>query len=551
MQLRNYQRAAIDATLDALRNGMKRPLACLPTGSGKSPTICTLVHELIQRHPESRVLITTHTQELIGQLAATFERIAGYAPAVYSASLGRKELDKPVIIGQIQSVYRRMTDVGPLKLIVIDEAHAVPPEGNGQYRTMLKDAEIVNPDVRVCGWTATPYRLGAGLVFGPGTPFDNLVYDASIKQLIAEGYLSPLVSKDGGKPNLDNVHVSKGEYVQAELEGMMTDQRLVEQACDELCRYGADRSAWLIFASGVKHARMLTESLARRGIEAPTIVAEMDNSERKNLIERYRRRDLRALINVGILTTGFDAVHIDLVALLRPTLSPGLYYQMVGRGLRVCEGKPNCLILDMAGCIAQHGPIDTLNQRIKRAKSAKGKGEAPVKTCEKCHEIVPAGVRVCPACLFPFPPVAIAKHNGKADNLSPLSSDKPQTVEVKSVRYSVHASKDTTKPPTLRVDYTVGFHLHATEFISVDRESHSYARSRALLWLRDTPLIQDPHNRGLAVSQGVIAGSIAGVTHELTTAQSLLPFTELLMKPISLVIQNDGKYIKVIRRNFK
>jgi len=548
--LRPYQQAAIDAVIAALRLGNKRPIACLPTGSGKSPVICTMVADLAKRYPDQRFLITTHTQELIAQLAETYEHISGTIPGVYAASLNRRDTNAQVLIGQVQSIYRKIPELGAFKLISIDEAHSVPPEGAGQYRTMLRYAELVNPDVSVCGWTATPYRLGKGLCFGPGMPFQELVFDAPIKDLIKDGYLSPLVAKDGGKPNLSGVGVQNGEYVQSQLEAVMTDEKLVSAAVTEIIRYGRDRKAWLLFASGIKHAHMISEALRARDIEAPIITGDTSDSERKRLIARYKDQNLGCLVNVGVLTTGFDATHIDLVGLLRPTKSPGLYYQMVGRGLRIHPGKENTMILDLAGNIAEHGPIDTLNDRIKRAKSAKGKGHAPTKTCEKCQEIVPAGIRKCPACGNLFPELRIAKHAATADNSSPLSTSKPITHTVSTVQYYAHAGKDPTKPSTLRVVYRCGLHTFM-EFISIDVVSHPYARSKALVWVRDNPTNIGLDGRTLRCDKGVIIGTLNCADIEIRSVVDMLPFTSCLIPPTQIEVQQNGKYQNVVRRHWK
>lgn len=508
-----------------------------------------MVHELAQRYPDQRFLITTHTQELIAQLADTYKRISGVEPGVYAAGLGRRDMGAQVTVGQVQSIYRRVTELGPLKLIVIDEAHSVPQEGTGQYRTLLEHASLVNPAVRVCGWTATPYRLGLGLCFGKGLPFEDLVFDASIKDLIQAGYLSPLVSKDGGAPDLHGVRVRQGEYVQSELESVMADERLVQNAVKEIIRYGHDRKAWLLFASGVKHACMLSEALKAHGVEAPVITGDTPDAERKTVVARYKARELRCVVNINVLSVGFDATHVDLIGLLRPTKSPGLYYQQIGRGLRIDPGKLNTMVLDLAGCIAEHGPIDTLNDRIKKAKSAKRKGEAPTKTCEKCNEIVHAGVRKCPACGAPFPEIKIAKHSGVADVASPLSSNKPVTHAVSGVRYYLHAGKDPSKPPTLRVCYRCGMHTFM-EFISIDAASHPYARSKAMLWLMDSPKRQDMEGRTIRCGQGVVIGSLAGKDAEIRTVVDMLPFTNCLTPPTHIEVQQNGQYQNVVRRHW-
>lgn len=550
--LRPYQEQAKVAIRKALSTGMKNPLACLPTGSGKTPVITSLLHELSQRFPDERFVCAVHTQELVDQLARTYERIAGIRPAVYSASLKRRELG-PVVFAQVQSIHRKACDFGRVKLLVIDECDRVPLEGDGQYRTFIKESTVINPDLRVCGFTATPYRLHTGPVFGEGRPFSEMVYDADIRELIDAGYLSSLVSKDGDRPNLEGVGVRNGDFASDQLEAAMSDERTVNRAVDELIHFGADRKAWLVFCSGTKHARLVSNALAARGIVAPIVEGDTPIAERNRYIDDYRGRRLRVLVNINVLSVGFDAPHVDLICMLRPTLSPGLYYQQVGRGLRKADGKSNCLVLDLAGNIARHGPIDTLNQRIKAKRSAKDKGEAPTKTCPECKEIVHAGVKSCPSCGFTFPPVAIAKHSAVAAVASPLSSVKVE--DVTRVHYYVNRSQlyPSDKPATLCVCYFRNMLELAREYLSIHPSSHPYAHNKALRWLYDTPksLVD---GRSLTIGGGVVTGTTQNGSKVIESAEELLEFAPCLATPKRISFrpnQKNPKYLDVISRVFK
>lgn len=549
MRLRPYQESAINAIRTSLSSGTKRPIVCLPTGSGKTPVIVTLLHTLSERFPDERFVCAVHTQELVSQLSETYERVSGGKSAVYSASLKRKELGR-VIFAQIQSIYKKACAVGRIKLLVVDECDRIPVEGSGQYRTFIEESTVINPDLRVCGFTATPYRTGSGLVYGEGQSFNELVYDAGIRELINGGWLSKLVSKDGGRPDLAGVHVRNGDYVASELEGVMADEGKVEKAVEEIIRYGSDRKAWLVFCSGVKHATLVSEAFARHNIEAPIIEGNTPDAERKEYIRRYRAKELKCLVNINVLSVGFDAPHVDLVALLRPTKSPGLYYQQVGRGLRISKDKRDCLILDMAGSINEHGPIDTLNDRIKRAKSAKEKGVAPTKTCDECKEIVPAGVRVCPSCGYEFPAPQIAKHNIVASELSALAE--VRKVEVTDVTYSVNTPKDVTKKPTLMVHYRRGFEIVAREWISIDSEADPYAHGKALTWLYNIPkMVVD--GRSLTIGSGKAMGYTPDGPLEIKTAADMLLFCVCLIKPTAIEVRPNSKkpkYDDIVGRTF-
>lgn len=540
MILRPYQQAAKDALREALKT-IKRPLVCLPTGSGKTPVITSILYDLHKVFPNEQFVCAVHTQELVEQLANTFNRMSGIKPAVYSSSLRRKEFG-PVIFAQIQSIYRKAFDIGRTKLLIVDECDRIPVEGDGQYRTFIKEAESINPKLRVGGFTATPYRMQSGLIYGQGQPFDELVYDADIRTLINSGYLSRLVSKDGGRPDLTGVRITNGDYNSGDLDLALSDEDVVQHAVDEIIKYGQSRKAWLIFCSGVKHATIVSQELQRRGIEAPIIEGNTTDSERKGFIRRYLEGNLRCLININVLSVGFDAPHVDLLALLRPTLSPGLYYQQIGRGLRISPGKNDCLILDLAGNINRHGPIDTLNQRIKSKKSAKEKGEAPTKTCPECSEIVPAQLQICSNCAFEFPKPKIAKHETTATNDSPLSDVK--SADVTAWYFTINKGKN-GKPDTICVHYKFGMVEIAREYLSPDNNAKYYARQRMFSFLRENS------NQSLTIENGKLYGHLPDQVVEIVSATTMLPFCKFLNKPASISYIKDGPYFNVIKRTYE
>jgi DNA repair protein RadD len=432
------------------------------------------------------VLVLTHVKELLQQLAETVQRIwptqdLGRPPVgIYSAGLGRRETSDPVIIAGIQSVFRRGTELGRFDLVLVDEAHLIPRDGDGMYLSLLKDLCVINPNLRLIGLTATPYRLDSGWLYGEGALFSGVAYDAQVRDLIDQGYLSPLRGKDGGKPDLAEVHVRGGEYVGAELEAAMSDEQKIEAACADMVKYGSNRQAWLIFCCGVKHAALVSAALVKHGVNAPLITGETPADERAELVRAFKARELRALVNVQVLTTGFDAPQVDLVALLRPTLSPGLYYQMVGRGLRKFMDKTDCLVLDFGGNIYRHGPVDNIVVADKAKRSGEP-GEAPTKTCSQCNEIVLAAARQCNCCGFEFPKPEL-KHEAKSAQVSPLTEFSEQLVDVIEVDWTVHTKKDAQPgtPRTLRVIYTYGFHQSVSEWICV--EHTGFARNKAEAW---------------------------------------------------------------------
>ena len=237
------------------------------------------------------------------------------------------------------------------------------------YRQFLADCRVINPHVRVIGLTATPFRLDSGMICSSDHFLNHVCYEIGIKELIREGYLSPLVSKAGiNRADFSGVHVHAGEFVSGEVERLVGDDALVSAACAEMVELTSARRAVLIFASSVAHGRQVVETLVKNHrIDCGFVTGETPASERDELLARFRgdapttlleTEPLRFLCNVNVLTTGFDAPRVDCVVMLRPTMSPGLLYQCVGRGFRLHPDKDNCLVLDFGGNIERHGPIE-------------------------------------------------------------------------------------------------------------------------------------------------------------------------------------------------
>ncbi|HEV57526.1 MAG TPA: DEAD/DEAH box helicase [Phycisphaerales bacterium] len=395
LSLRPYQIEAVEAVYDHLRTREDNPCIVCPTGAGKSLIIGQIGRDAVQRW-SGRVLILAHVKELLEQAV---EKLHAMAPdlwnriGVYSAGLKSRDTEQAIIVAGIQSVFRRAKELGRFDLVIIDEAHMVPPDGEGMYRTFLADAKAINPNVRLIGLTATPFRMTTGTICAPENLLNHICYEAGVRELIVQGYLCPLVAK-GTRQDIDTsgLHVRAGEFVPDEVEALMDQAARVEAACAEIVEQTRDRHSVLVFASGIQHARHVAENLAGMGGQVATVFGETPADERARTIAEFRAGRLKYLVNVGVLTHGFDAPNIDCVALLRPTNSPGLLCQCCGRGFRLHPGKSNCLILDFGGNVLRHGPVDDL--RIK--DSAKGTGVAPAKKCPECLALIAAGYATCP-----------------------------------------------------------------------------------------------------------------------------------------------------------
>lgn len=375
----------------------------LPTGSGKSHIIAELCRDVIQSWPDQKILVLTHVKELIEQDVEKILMAWPMAPiGIFSASIGKKQLGEPITVAGIQSIRKHADKVGHVDIVIVDEAHLISHKNEGGYRTFIDALKVFNPNLRVIGLTATPYRLGHGIITEGGALFDDLIEPTSIEELIAKGYLAPLRSKGTDlKLSTEGVHKRGGEFIERELQAAVNTRSQNERIVREVIARGADRKSWLFFCTGVDHALTMRMVLEEHGINAACVLGETPKTEREKILERFKAGELRAVTNANVLTVGFNYPDIDLIAMCRPTMSPGLYVQMAGRGMRPKSHCKDCLVLDFAGVIQTHGPIVNVNPPSKKGT---GNGEAPVKLCEQCQELVPLATRICPECGWEFPP---------------------------------------------------------------------------------------------------------------------------------------------------
>ncbi|HOQ88259.1 MAG TPA: DEAD/DEAH box helicase family protein [Phycisphaerae bacterium] len=547
-QLRPYQQAAVEAVYEHLRTRDDNPAVVLPTAAGKSWVIAQLVKDTVLRW-NGRVLVLAHVKELLEQNAEKIRRLCPEVPiGIYSAGLNRRETDKPVIVAGIQSVYRRACELDAFDLAIVDEAHLIPPDGEGMYRTFLAEAKVVNPHLRVVGLTATPFRLASGPICTPEGILNHICYEVRVHELIRDGYLCPLVTKAGvNKADFGRLHVRAGEFVADEVELLMDDDRLVAAGCAEIVAYTHDRQSVLVFTSGVKHGKHVARVLAEMsGQEVGFLDGQTPAAERAELIARFRREPLpgdlfghrlpplKYLVNVNVLTTGFDAPNIDCVAILRPTMSPGLWYQCVGRGFRLHPGKQNCLVLDFGGNALRHGPVDQL--KMPEAPG-RGSGEAPAKECPECHAVIVAGYARCPECGHQFPPPERQRHDARAATTGVLSGQVTDTeYEVLDIRYSVHTKRDAPPdaPRSMRVEYRIGQFTWVSEWVCF--EHGGYARWKAEQWWRRRSPDPVPETAeraveiaeagGVAWTEKIVVRTVAGEKYDRIVGYTLGPKPE-------------------------
>ncbi len=546
MKLRWYQEQAVAAVWDYLRNEKGSPCVVLPTGSGKTPVIAEMCRQVLEWG--GRVVVLAHVKELLAQAADKLRRFVNPDDiGLYSAGLNERTTDKPIVVAGIQSVYKRAAELGERQLIIVDEAHLIPPQGAGRYRRFLEEARKISPDARLVGLTATPYRLGSGWIVNDRISeeqrkeengaydrlLDTIVYDVPVNRLISDGTLSAVVSRNASRrPDFSKVHVVRGDYDEKEIEKVLARKGVLERASREIVDETIDRRKVLVFCASRKSARRCAELLREysEDFDAAVVDGNTPSGDRADLLRRFksetgdetligRDKPLKFICNVGVLTTGFDAPNVDCIALLRPTQSLTLYHQMIGRGLRRAPDKANCLVLDYGGNVERLGPIDVPDpDALVRAPSE----PKPWRECPKCRSVVARTYAACPICgeqlVMKRPPSdPNAKLQDSASGKAILSDqeDAPdeekieREYEVLKVEYAVHFKKNAEegKPPTMRVSYHFSsFRYPISEWLCV--EHTGFPRRKFEKWWKSKSAVPPPTSVEEAVAyaqQGALA----------------------------------------------
>lgn len=533
MNLRPYQSRAIAMLYDWFRaNSKGNPVLNMPGGSGKSVVIASIVKDALTGWPDTRVLMLVHSRELVAQNAAKLRAIWPGAPmGVYSASLGKRQLGEPITYAGIQSVRNLAKKIGHIDLCLCDEAHAISNTETGTYRKFLSDLLAINQAMRVVGFSASPYRLGSGMITdGDDALFSDILEPVSIEELVYHGHLVPLRSKvTDTKLDTEGVNKRQGDYVAAQMQEKFNTKDNNENIASELIDKAKDRKHWLIFCSGIEHAKHFAQELQRRGIAADHLTGHDSTAERDRKLKAFESGEIRALCNVGILTTGYDFPALDCIAFLRATMSPGLYLQMAVRGMRPHTGKVDCLVLDFAGVVSEHGPITAIKPPKQRGKG----GDSPVRICPECAELCHPTLSHCPACGYEFPPPEEKPMYLRNDDI--MGNDSVKELEVTSWQWRVHTGKTSGKRMLLVTYYGALSDEPVPEYITVLHDG--YAGSSA------------------------IAKLAAMVSHSGATINTAEPITDENLQyaadamkagnPPSLVrYKKDGKFKRVLTRTW-
>jgi DNA repair protein RadD len=508
--LRDYQNDAVKSIYDYYADGNTgNPIVAMPTGTGKSLVIGDFVKGACTAFYDQRIMMLTHVKELIEQNFEKLVTLWPTAPAgIFSAGLKRRETHCRITFGGIGSVSGNAHLFGKVDLILIDECHLVSPKASTMYRKFIKELKEINPNLKVIGFTATPYRLGLGHLTD-GDLFDDVCYDITgidaFNKLVAEAYLAPLTAKRTDMEfDMSDVKIQGGEYVTSQMQAAVDKEQLTYQAVQEIIQYGSKRKHWLIFAAGIDHANNICEMLDTFNISCVSIHSKMSAQERDQALIDYKAGKYQAAVNNNVLTTGFDFPGIDLIAALRPTSSPGLWVQMLGRGTRpvfedgfdlstingrheamAASHKQNCLVLDFAGNTRRLGPIN--DPVLPKRKGAKGGGVAPVRICEACNTYNHASARVCIECGAEFPRELKIHGTAYTDEVMKSSMPVIETFPVTKVIYTEHRKQN--RPPAIQVTYYCGLRIFK-EWVCLEHEN--FAGKKAREWWRERSAEEPP-----------------------------------------------------------
>ena len=355
--LRSYQQEAVDSTLKYFRKRRNPAVIVLPTGAGKSLVIAELA-----KIAKGRVLVLAHVKELVEQNHLKYESY-GLQAGIYSAGLNQKDSEQKVIFGSIQSVAKaKDAFFRDFTLVVIDECHRISLEPDSQYAKVITQLKLNNPRICILGLTATPYRLGLGWIYNYALRgevktkdlrfFKHCIYELPLEYMIRNKYLTPPVKVDIPVTSYDFSELREGSnaYTMAQLEEALHKQRrltplIIKNIID--ITESDQRQGVMLFSSTVKHAQEIMDHLPPG--QARLVVGTTELSERDQIVNDFKQKAFKYLVNVSVLTTGFDAAHVDVIAILRPTESISLYQQIIGRGLRLDTDKKDCLVLDYTG----------------------------------------------------------------------------------------------------------------------------------------------------------------------------------------------------------
>ena len=532
MILREYQSRAVSDLFDwwtKHQGNADIPLLVLPTGSGKSVICAEIVRQMWEKWPDyhPRTVVLVPSKELAEQNAAKLQGLLPHNIHVgfVSASLGKKQHHADVIVATIGSIYKSAHLLGDIKAVIIDEAHLVSTKASdaGMYRTFLaKLGEICQ--FRTVGMTATPFRGNqVWLTDGDEPLFTGIASNVTMRELLDQKFLAPLVpptERIATRIDVSQVGISNGDYKVGELSEVV--DAYLDKVANEAVYMASQRHKWIAFTPSVANAESLADKLNERGIVSAVVCGETPAQERESLIRQFKSGHIHCLVTVLALSVGFDVPDVDCIIWCRPTKSPVLYVQGMGRGTRIAPNKTDCLVLDFTDTVERLGPVDIIKGKAKIKRV--GEQEGPFSICPECGERNLPAALVCVACGATIKEEITKPIDAKLSYAALLSAQREQTLtwhDVTRVDYKLHRKEG--KPDSVRVDYYSGILRCASEWICLDHGG--FATSKALSWCNQRNGCQ-------------------------STTQELLDTGYTLKTPTRIATRQNGKFTEVKQYEF-
>lgn len=559
MQLRPYQERVVSGLWDWFiknQHSDSHPIIEACVGAGKSLVIAEICKRAVVGWPGTKIIVIVHQRELLEQNVEKLRRMWPEAKiGIWSAAMGRKQLGD-VTVATIGSIYKHAAaianSIGQVAMILADECHLIQPSEDGMWRTFITEMRrYSNPGLRVCGLTGTPFRgNGVWLTAGEKPLFTHITARVKIGELLELGFLAPLVPANAPQlVDASKTKTSGGDYNLGELEKLVDDDGVVLEACKSIVELGKNRKRWLVFCVTIEHAKHVGRVLTELGVKCGVVTGLADEkADRKASLREFKFGDLQCVVNIGVLTTGFDAPEVDFIALLRPTKSLVLYVQMMGRGMRVigkdlvesiANGKENCLVADFTGTVKMLGPVDAVTGRLPTKRSKKE--EAPHRICPNCGSSCSLSATECLECGHVFEREEKASHGTYADTGALLSEQlveaakKPERRRITHTQYAMHKKEGRTA--SMVCHYYDGPQRLASEWVCLAHTG--MPRMKAIQWWRKR--VRDP---AWANAQPPTEISVAlEVVRKLKTAGTLV-------EPTELDLMTFGKYPEIVGEHF-
>ena len=484
-ELRQYQKDAINAIINHYNttDDKNKIIVAMPTGTGKSLVIAEYINLLTQWFPDVRILMITHKMELIWQNKQQLnERAPNINIGVYSASLNSKQITNVTFAG-IDSIYRAIAKFGIIDYVLIDECHLVSDDVNTMYSKVLSYLFDLNKDMKLIGFTATPWRMKDGALVDTRW-WDKVVYNLCSKNsfvdMINNGYLCELIPfAQPLEYKVDGIKTTANDFNLKELqERVDTSSYTVPIVKDFLEKIKVNNcKKTIIFSSGLDHSQHIKNEIEKYGYSAVIVDSKLNYDLRIYNIERFKQGGVDFLINYNVLTTGFDCPNIDCIVIMRPTKSSVLWVQALGRGTRPAPDKKYCMVLDYGGNTKRLGTINDPFIPKKNEKKSKGMGRQPIKECKKCGAINHLSAKQCVFCGEEFPVHTNLTINSSKEEL--ISKENFSIDKFNVLRFFGEAYTSKSGRKMFRIAFDIGTTIYY-EYLDVLGTGYSYHKAKEI-----------------------------------------------------------------------